>query len=377
MRLRSPALVLTAVLGVLGLAACSGGSEGAAEPDAVDTATSDVSEEPTPTSPTTPTTPTTSSPPEPSEAPEPPDSMDGAWGPVSLPALAQREIRGDRLRFGEVREDTASYVSRQVTYRVRAGDRSLRISGVLNVPKGRGPFPTVVLAHGYIDPAYYVSGQGMTRERGYLADRGYVALHVDYRNHAFSDDDPANDRRTRLGYVEDVVAAAQALRTSGRVPVDDERVYLMGRSMGGGVALRTLVSKPGAFDGAVAWASVSSSEPENLDQFLRDDPGDSSVLRQIEEAQGLPGQPGSRRFWRGVSARTFFDQVEDPVLLIHGGSDDTCPPRWARDSHRLLREAGAPARLAWYADEEHAFGPRFNAAMDRSIAFFERVARDG
>jgi hypothetical protein len=30
----------------------------------------------------------------------------------------------------------------------------------------------------------------MTRERGYLAANGYVALHVDYRNHAESDDDP-------------------------------------------------------------------------------------------------------------------------------------------------------------------------------------------
>ncbi len=38
----------------------------------------------------------------------------------------------------------------------------------------------------------------MTRERGHLAERGYVALHTDYRNHAGSD----------------VVSAVQALRRS-------------------------------------------------------------------------------------------------------------------------------------------------------------------
>ena len=47
----------------------------------------------------------------------------------------------------------------------------------------------------------------MTRERGYLAARGYIALHVDYRNHAESDDDPRFQTRLRLGYSADVVNA--------------------------------------------------------------------------------------------------------------------------------------------------------------------------
>ena len=47
-----------------------------------------------------------------------------------------------------------------------------------------GRHPAVVLAHGYIDPAVYVSGQGMRREQDWLARAGYVVLHVDYRNHA-------------------------------------------------------------------------------------------------------------------------------------------------------------------------------------------------
>ena len=97
------------------------------------------------------------------------------------------------------------------------------MTGVLNIPTGRGPFPAVVLAHGYIDPAIYVSGQGMTRERGYLATQGFVAFHVDYRNHAGSDDDPLAARRLRTGYALDVINAVQALRRSPRVPVDDDR----------------------------------------------------------------------------------------------------------------------------------------------------------
>ena len=130
---------------------------------------------------------------------------------------------------------------------------------MLNVPTGRGPFPAVVLAHGYIDPAFYVRGQGMTRERGYLASRGYIALHVDYRNHAESDDDPNYQNRMRLGYSADVINAVKALRASREVPVDDDRMALFGRSMGGGVILKALVAEPGLVQAAAPWASVSSA----------------------------------------------------------------------------------------------------------------------
>jgi len=59
------------------------------------------------------------------------------------------------------------------------------------------------------------------------------------------------------------------------------------------------------------------------------------------------------------------------VLLVHGRFDDTCPPRWAAATHRALRQAGVDARLQWY-DDGHAFGPAFNAAMARTVQFFDQ-----
>ena len=138
--------------------------------------------------------------------------------PVSVLGLADQHHQGDRLRIGAVRTQSTEYTSYDVRYRssstTRTGDESYTITGVLNVPRGSGPFPAVVLAHGYIDPAVYVRGQGMERERDYLATRGYIALHVDYRNHAGSDDDPLYQVRMRLGYSADVINAVKALRSS-------------------------------------------------------------------------------------------------------------------------------------------------------------------
>ena len=271
-----------------------------------------------------------------------------------------------------MRERTAAYTSYDVTYRSRSttprGEESYRISGVLNVPSGPGPFPAVVLAHGYIDPAYYVRGQGMTRERGYLAARGYVALHVDYRNHAESDDDPDYQNRMRLGYSADVINAVKALRNSREVPVDDDRVALFGRSMGGGVILKALIAAPGLVQAAAPWASVSSLEADNYRQFMQD-PEDVGVRDELERRYGTPAE--NPRFWRDNSSRPYFGEITEPVLMVHGRFDDTCPPPWATATQRALVQAGVDSQLEWY-DDGHAFGPAFNAAMDRTVRFFDR-----
>ena len=293
--------------------------------------------------------------------------------PVSVLGLAEQRHRGDRLHLGAVRERTPAYTSYDVTYRsrttTRRGEESYTISGVLNIPRGRGPFPAIVLAHGYIDPAIYVRGQGMTRERGYLAARGYVALHVDYRNHAESDDDPLFQTRMRMGYSSDVINAVKALRSSPDVPVDDDRVGLFGRSMGGGVVLKALVAEPGLVEAAAAWASVSSLEGQNYNQFIRPDPADAGLRDQLTRRHGTPEQ--NPRFWRENSSRPYFDRITEPVLLVHGRFDDTCPPPWATSTYRALRGAGVDARLRWY-DDGHAFGPAFNAAMAATVGFFDR-----
>ena len=273
-----------------------------------------------------------------------------------------------------MRERTAAYTSYDVTYRSTTAGRGtapLRISGVLNVPTGREPlggqgWPAVVLAHGYIDPAYYVRGQGMTRERGFLAEQGFVALHVDYRNHAESGDDPRIEQAVRLGYSADVAAAVHALRDSRDVRVDPQRIALFGRSMGGGVMLKALAAEPGLFAAGVGWASVSSLEAENFDQFQRPDAPLAALKADFRGRHGLPGEDPA--FWRGVSSRPAFDQVTEPVLLVHGRFDDTCPPRWAGATQRALTRAGVDSTLEWY-DDGHAFGPAFVAAMNRTVRF--------
>jgi uncharacterized protein len=285
--------------------------------------------------------------------------------PVSVPALFEKEYDGGGLRLRDVIARTDTYTSYAVTF--RSGD--LRISGKLDVPRGGGAKPALVLAHGYIDPAIYVNGQGMRREQDWLARAGFVVLHVDYRNHAFSSKDPRAERRLRLGYTEDVVNAVHALRATDEVRVDDDRIGLVGRSMGGGVVQNVLVAQPGLVDAAVVFASVSSLAGENFEQFIAndDEAGDDVREREILEAHGSPRAKPA--FWRAASPRPYFDRITEPVLIHHGTVDDTCPPRWARATYRAMKAAGVDVTLRWYEGEGHTFYGQWPLAMRRTVAF--------
>jgi dipeptidyl aminopeptidase/acylaminoacyl peptidase len=346
---------LLAVGLLLLVAGCSGDDDSSeSEPTPAESATSEPTE-------------SESTSPEPSEpapdgqadepAPPPPH-------PVSLPALMGRTYDGHGLRLGDVLLRTDAYTRYAVTY--RSGD--LRISGIMNVPTGRGPFPALVLNHGYIDPSYYVTGQGLAREQDYLARAGYVVLHTDYRDHAGSDRAPGSERRLRLGYTVDVINAVLALKRFGRPTVDPERIGLLGRSMGGGITYNALVVRPGLVDAAVVYASVSSHTADNFDRWIRGER--TELARWIIDEYGSPER--DPEFWRGVSPYTYFERVTEPILVHHGTIDDTCPLRWTHRTVDELERLDKDVRLRLYEGEGHTFYADWALSMRRSVRFLDR-----
>lgn len=282
--------------------------------------------------------------------------------PVSLEALSQKEFIGSDLVLEKVLGENNKFTRYFITY--KSGE--LKISGIMNVPKGEGPFPTLVLAHGYIDPAIYTTGRGLAREQKYLAERGYVVLHTDYRNHAESDDDPDIDINFRLGYTEDVINAALALRNSDFSFVDKERIGLLGRSMGGGIAFNSMVVKPGLFDAYVAFAPTSSNVVDNFNRWTR---MNFEIVKEIENRYGLPDD--NPEFWKGISAINYFDRVTEPLLILHGTEDESCDIKWSETTTKVLQESGKSVEFIKYEGEKHAFIPRWEDSMKETIRFFE------
>src|SRR5690606_3757117 len=137
--------------------------------------------------------------------------------------------------------------------------------------------------------------------------------------------------------------------------VDDDRLAMLGRSMGGGVTYNALVVQPGLVDAAVVHAPVSSDYLDNLRRW--------TLAERPENARRLfdrLGRPERRpEAYDALSARTYFDRITEPVLIHHGTLDDSCPVDWSRTTQRLLRRAGVDSTLRLFEGEQHAFGPQW------------------
>ena len=363
---------------LLALTACSGADQGAAPPaasepppsagatpsSAAPSASSPAAEAPTPTATPAPSsqTPAASAPRSTQPARKP--------NPISVAALITKTYNGDNLKLGRLLEDRGEYRRYLVTYR----SEDLTVSGIMHVPDGKGPFPVVVLNHGYIDPDVYRPGQGMPREQDYLARNGYVVLHTDYRGHASGEeyDNNRSDYALRLPYSVDTINAVYAIKRSKLPFLDGDRVGWFGRSMGGAVTLTALVAQPGLVDAAVVYASTSSLAADNWRQFSRDGE-DQDTNRRIERTYGLPNE--NPAFWRAASARPYFSRVTEPVMFQHGIQDDTCPISWTRESIRALRAAGKDVSSYFYPNEGHTFEEEFGLSIRRTRAFFDRELR--
>jgi dienelactone hydrolase len=284
--------------------------------------------------------------------------------PVSLQSLMKTELDGRNLKLVRQVSATSSYKRYAVTY--KSGD--LTISGIMNIPNGEGPFPTLVLGHGYIDPAIYTSGRGLAREQDYLARNGYIVLHSDYRNHAGSDDDPENNIRFRMGYVLDIVNAALALRAADIPQIDDSRIGYLGRSMGGGIGYQAMVAFPNVFDSYVLYAPTSADYADNFNRWGR---VATDFAQEVSDTYGLPED--NPEFWANISAVNFFDQVNEPVLIHHGTLDDSCNIEWSRRAATELKAQGKDVELIEYVGEYHAFYRDWTLSMQRTVKFFERT----
>ena len=285
------------------------------------------------------------------------------FDPVSLSALMQTEITGTDLVVGEAIGSTAKYTRHPITYKAN----EFTISGIMNIPKGEGPFPTLVLGHGYIDVAIYTSGRGLKREQDYLANQGYIVLHSDYRNHAGSDDDPDNDTNLRLGYTIDVIAAARALRSSGLPQVDTEKIGYLGRSMGGGIGYNVATVAPNEFNAIILYAPTSANYVDNFNRWGRDNPdAENPIIQKHGSPEDTP------KFWAGMSAENYFDRIDDPIMIHHGSLDDTCELTWSERATNQMQALNKDVTLHVYDGEQHAFGPQWELSMQRSVEFFRQ-----
>lgn len=340
-----------AVLGVLVvLTACSTAPAPASVPSP--TATSDagaVAVLPT-TSGTVPTA--TATPAPPTATPDP----YAEWAPYTIEGLRNRTYGSGEIELLGVISETPLFTRELFAYQ----SDGLRITGLLTRPRGAGPFPVAVLAHGYAPLDIYTPGYDTLHASDYLAANGYICFAPDFRSHAGSDVAP---NLFRAGHVIDTL---NLLPLIGQIPgAQTERIGMWGHSNGGEITIKAMLVS----DQIAAGLIYAPASPNLADNYYAFGDGPSSTYPLTpEEAPDL---------YTRLSPINYLHYVQAPVQIHYGTADIPVPIAWVNLLHDGLLGAGKASELFLYEGGGHSLAGEYNRQyLERTLAFFDQHVRN-
>jgi dipeptidyl aminopeptidase/acylaminoacyl peptidase len=279
-------------------------------------------------------------------------------------AYLVRDGREPELLF-EIRPWLRRYTfaeTRVVRYPTSDG---LTIPGYLTVPRGRGPWPLVLMVHGGPWARDYWQ---WTAQAQHLANRGYAVLQPNYRGSTgFGKRFARGARKEFAGRMHtDLLEGVRWAVEQGIA--DEDRVAILGASYGGYSALVGLTFTPDVFACGVDYAGPSDlitlveSFPPSWGPFLP---------RAWYPFVGDPRVEADREDMRRRSPLFRADSARAPLLIFQGANDPRVTRAQSDHVARALHRRGIPVTYLVAGDEGHGWGNRETAlAVTRATELF-------
>ncbi|MEM7530821.1 MAG: alpha/beta fold hydrolase [Chloroflexota bacterium] len=231
--------------------------------------------------------------------------------------------------------------------------------------------PVIIVIHGTAPRDEYQELAYTTEYADALSDEGYIVLHPDMRGYPPAEDGP---NPMRIGYALDVLNLVALVRQQAGQPgplahADPEAIGLWGHSMGGGVALRTIVVSP-HIRATLLFASMSGDELTNHNKLLEFTLGRSGYW--AETINETPNLGDLER----LSPINHLARVQSAVS-IHHGTADLVPVDWSVDLCVRLGALNKDVECFFYEDAVHDFYYEdYDLFQERTMAFFERTLKN-
>lgn len=241
-------------------------------------------------------------------------------------------------------------------YKFRYPSDGISIYGYVNIPKGTGPFPVIVVLHGNYNTDNYDLMPYTTYYADRMARHGYVVFHPNFRNYGESSE---GDDRYRTGQTTDLLNLLSMIRLQGGKSgalstLDVRKIGLWAHSMGGEVALRTLTITD-QFTAAVLYAPMSGD-------LLK-------VAEFIDSKEELDTPP---EMIPAISINASYGQINTPINLYHGTGDRIVPVAWSRETCDTLTALGKNINCTFYDGAGHTFDGSYDSAFEESyFSFFD------
>lgn len=301
--------------------------------------------------------------------------------PYAIQGLREHLYQSGEISFLATLATELEYTRYSISY----PSDGLTITGILQIPMGQGPFPVIVMNHGYFNREEYQSGSGSERAADFLARRGYITISSDYRTWGGSDLGPS---LFHTGLVVDVINLMNAIPSIPQA--DPNRIGMWGHSMGGGITTKILTIDP-RVRAAVLYAPNSADDADLIARWGYGCIGDipaGEVLHTCNSGDVVPLSLSPELI------QAYKDAAFDPAMMrliapiyhlqsvtapvqIHIGTADgdaigTTPPEWSYKLNQALLDAGKDVQLFRYEGERHSFiGDQWLIFMNRAADFFD------
>ncbi len=241
---------------------------------------------------------------------------------------------------------------------IKAADGSTLYTRIMTPPLEPGKqYPVFMLHYGGPGAGRVVTNQWGSPIYQYLVDRGWIVFAIDNRGtpdrgKAFED-----QLYRAMGTVEvdDQLKGVEWLKSQPYV--DPQRIATYGWSYGGYMSVKLLEKAPGLFSAAIAGAPVTRWE-----------------LYDTHYTERYLGKPQDRpSAYPSAGAVDDAASITDPMLLIHGMSDDNVVFDNATALMARMQAAAVPFEMMVYPGQTHRVGgPGISIHLWRTIEDFLR-----
>ncbi|MFC7140445.1 prolyl oligopeptidase family serine peptidase [Halosimplex aquaticum] len=234
--------------------------------------------------------------------------------------------------------------------------------GAVLYDSGERPSPVIVLVHG--GPHGHVDHTFNARVQ-FLVDRGYTVLAPNFRGSTAYGREFKNAIHGDWGGKEQEDIAAGARWIAEKEWVDEDDLAVFGGSFGGYSAYWQLVRYPDLWDAGIAWVGITDL-PGLFEESM------AHFKTTLREQMGDPEDNAD--LWRERSPITHVEDIEAPLLMLHGVNDPRCPVSQAREFRDALEE-----RRGWTEGEEFEYvelGEEGHAStdIDHKIRVYRELA---
>lgn len=237
-----------------------------------------------------------------------------------------------------------------------------RVTGLINIPKGNGPFPAIVMFRGYVDQKQYKTGDGTRKAGEFFAKNGFITVAPDFLGFGGSDPEGENIFESRFQtYTTSFILLKSLASIEGW---DGKNIFIWGHSNGGQIAL-TVLEITGATYPTVLWAPVSKPFPYSILYYTDESDDRGKLIRH--ELSKFEEDYDVELF----SLTNYLDRIKAPMQINQGTADDAVPVKWTNDLVKTLKDKEVEVKYLKYPESDHYLNPAWNTVVAKNLEFFK------